>query len=367
VTGQFDRRTFLHKGGIGLGGSILLGGSLLAACGGDDDTASSGGGGSSSGGGETDLGTLDYQLSWIKNVEFAGEYIADDKGYYADGGFSKVNFIAGGPDVQQDSVVNAGRALVGVSSPDITGPAILQGAKLVAIGAIYQKNPFAVMSLKSKPIKTAEEMKGKKIGVQAVNEPIWNAFLKANDIKASDVDKVPVQFDPQPLVAGDVDGWFSFFTNEPNLLRKQGVATEVFLLADQNYPLVSEIQIVRTDSLTDDAKRAKVKAALLGDIKGWRASVKDPGLGAKLAVENYGKSQGLDEQEQTWESQDQNTLVLTDDTKTNGLFTITDELIDASLHTLSLGGVTIAKDKLFDLSLLAEVYDENPDLKASPV
>ena len=65
-------------------------------------------------------------------------------------------------------------------------------------------------------------MKGKKIGVQAVNEPVWNAFLKAAKIDPGDVTKVPAQFDPQPLVAGEVDGWFSFFTNEPNLLQHAG-------------------------------------------------------------------------------------------------------------------------------------------------
>ena len=51
--------------------------------------------------------------------------------------------MAGGPNVSQDSVVAAGKALVGISSPDITGAAILKGAPLVIIGAQYQKNPFA--------------------------------------------------------------------------------------------------------------------------------------------------------------------------------------------------------------------------------
>ena len=39
-------------------------------------------------------------------------------------------------------------------------------------------------------------MIGKKIGVQATNEAVWNAFLKANNIDPSKINKVPVQFDP---------------------------------------------------------------------------------------------------------------------------------------------------------------------------
>ncbi len=62
------------------------------------------------------------------------------------------------------------------------------------------------------------EFFGKKIGVQAANEPIWKTFLKANNLDASKITKVPVQFDPTPLAQKQVDGWLSYVTNEPNLL-----------------------------------------------------------------------------------------------------------------------------------------------------
>jgi len=331
---------------------------LLAACG-DDKTSPS----TSSSGGAKSLGALSYQLSWVKNVEFAGAYVADTKGYYTAAGFGSVNLMAGGPNVSQDAVVASGKALIGISSPDITAAAILKGAGLMLIGAQYQKNPFAIMSLATKPINTPQDMIGKKIGVQATNEPVWNAFLKANSIDPSKITKVPAQFDPSPLVSKEVDGWFSFFTNEPNLLKTKGVDTAVMLLNDHGYPMVSEVYVVKKSSLTSD--RDKVKAALIGDIKGWTDSVADPKLGANLAATKYGKDLGLDEAEQTLESTAQNTVVSTADTKANGLFTITDALIDETIKTLALGGVTIAKEQLFDLSVLKEVYTENPSLKGT--
>ena len=134
-------------------------------------------------------------------------------------GFSSVELLSGGPTVQQDAVVQSGKAFACISAPDITSSAINNGADLKIIGAQYQKNPFAVMSLKKSPIKTPDDMIGKKIGVQATNEAVWAAFLKANDIDPSKIDKVPVQFNPEPLAKGTVDGWFSFFTNEPNTLK----------------------------------------------------------------------------------------------------------------------------------------------------
>ena len=350
-----DRRQFLQRTALGAAGLAVAGSGL--------STVWSGLGASGAGAATADYGELVFQLSWVKNVEFAGSYIADTKGYYKKQGFSSVELLSGGPTVQQDAVVQSGKAFACISAPDITSSAINNGADLKIVGAQYQKNPFCVMSLKKSPIKTPEDMIGKKIGVQATNEAVWAAFLKANDIDPSKINKIPVQFDPTPLAKGEVDGWFSFFTNEPNLLKTKGVDTAIMLLNDHGYPMVSETYAVKKSTLTGD--RAKLKAALIGDIKGWTDSLADPKAGAALAATKYGKDLGLDEAEQVLESTAQNTVVSTADTKANGLFTITDELIDETIKTLALGGIAITKDKLFDLSVLKEVYAENPSLKGS--
>ncbi len=361
---QFDRRVFLRRGVTGAAGLVVVGGplsALLAACGSDDDSSSS----DTSSGGAVDFGTLDFQLSWIKNVEFAGEYIADTKGYFTDAGFSGVNLISGGANVTQDAVVNSGTAFVCYSAPDITASAIAEGAELIALGALYQKNPFAVMSLASNPIATPEDMVGKKIGVQSTNETVWSLFLAANDLDPSSIEKVPAQFDPTPLVNGEVDGWFSFITNEPNVLKVQGIETVTFLLNDYNYPLVSQILVVRKESVENE--RDAVKAMLVACIKGWRDSLVDPSEGAELAANVYGADLELDAEEQTLESEAQNELILTADTEVNGILTMTDELMAETMGTIELAGIDVTQDELFDLSVLAEVYEENPDLKASPV
>jgi ABC-type nitrate/sulfonate/bicarbonate transport system substrate-binding protein len=367
VAAPLDRRQFLGRGLVAGAGLVVVGGgasSLLAACSSDKKSTTSTGTTVASGGGTpADLGTLDYQLSWIKNVEFAGAYIADTDGLYTAQGFSKVNLLSGGPNVTQDAVVDSGGAFVGISAPDITASGIVNnGNKLIAVAALFQKNPFCVMSLATNPLPDPQSMIGKKIGVQSVNEPVWTAFLKANEIDPSSITLVPAQFNPQPLADGEVDGWFSFVTNEPNLLKEQGIDTVNFLLNDYKYPLVSQIYIVQTDTLTKE--RDKLKAFLTAEIKGWHAALKDPARGANLAVTKYGADQGLTESEQVLESKAQNALILDERTKTDGIMTVTQDQIDENIATLALSGIDIEGSKLFDLSVLAEVYDENPDLKA---
>ncbi len=365
---SLDRRSFLRRGALGGAGAVLLAGggmsALLAACGSSsksDSTSTA----TTTASGPPNYGELKFQLSWVKDVEFAGEYIADTNGYYKQVGFSSVNLLTGGPDVQQDAVVASGKALACISSPDITSAAINNGADLVTIGAQYQKNPFAIMSLAKSPIKTPQDMIGKRIGVQATNNPVWAAFLKANNIDPTKIDKVVVQFDPSPLAQGTVDGWFAFITNEPNLLAAKGVKTYTFLLNDFGYPLVSETYVVRKSTIA--SSRDEIKALLKAEIMGWQQALKNPALGAQLTVDTYGKSLGNTVPEQTLESISQNKLIVSPDTEANGIFTLTPTIIAKTIHTLGLAGISITAEKLFDTSVIDEVYAENPSLKAYTV
>ncbi|MCW2603255.1 MAG: hypothetical protein JWN61_1390 [Pseudonocardiales bacterium] len=350
-----DRRRVLFAG-AGLGALALVS-PILAACGGSDGESEGGG----STGGPADFGKLTIRLSWIKNAEFSGEYIADTNGYYTKEGFSSVELISGGASATpQDTDVASGVALVGISGPDITGAAIAAGAPIKIIGAQYQKNPFCVMSMADKPILKPQDMYGKKIGVQATNESVWASFLSAAKLDASKITKVTVEFDPLPLTQGAVDGWFSFVTNEPNALKVEGFDTKYFLLADHGYPLVSETFMVLQSTI--DKKRDLLKAFLRAEVLGWTESLKDPSMGAKLAATKYGKDLGLDADEQTLESAAQNKLILTADTKKNGLFTITEELMKENIATLNGGGLKLKESDVFDLSILEEIYKEDPSL-----
>ncbi len=340
-----------RRGLLTAGALALAGVPLLAACGSDDKK--------SSGSGSKDYGNLAIQLSWIKNIEFGGEYFADSKGYYKAAGFSGVTLIAG--PTSAESVVTGKKALVGLSAPPTTAAAINAGAPLKIIGATFQKNPFCITSLKKTNIATPQDMAGKKIGVQAPNTEIFNGFLKANNIDPKSLTVVPVQFDPTVLTTGDVEGFVSYLTNEPITLAEEGNEVVTVGFADNGLPLVAETFTVLQDSIDND--RDKLKAFLKAEIQGWTDALKDPAATAKIAVETYGKDQKLKAEEQTKEATAQQKLVQSPDTDANGLFTMTDALIKENIDALAKSGTSIKAETLFDLSLLQEVYSENATLK----
>jgi ABC-type nitrate/sulfonate/bicarbonate transport system substrate-binding protein len=380
VAYPIDRRTFLSTL-TGVGALVIGGPALLEACSSSSKsssssssssatattaaagaTATTAAASSSSTAAPGSLGTLSFMASWVPDVETGGEYIAISKGYWTQQGFSSVNLIPGGPNATpQETMVQTGKALIAVSSFDSTAAAIEKGFGLVVIGAQYQKNPFAIMSPATKPILTPQQMIGKKIGIQSDNDAVWAAFLKANNISMSQLTTVPVGFDPTPLTQGTVDAWFSFIDNEPIELMDKGFATKTFLLADFNYPEIGNVYICTKDSLS--TARDKVKAAMIGDILGWKDALTNPTEAANLAVQ---KGQGLTFKDELLQANIQNTeLMAIGDALTSGLFYVTPASQTASCKTIALGGTNVTPSQCFDMSLLDEIYSD-PTLKATP-
>jgi ABC-type nitrate/sulfonate/bicarbonate transport system substrate-binding protein len=377
VVHPIDRRTFLRRGVRGVGGAAALGlagPALLEACsssskssssattaasGGSSTTASGGGAATTAAPGS--LGALNFIGPWVPDVETGGEYVAESKGFWTQQGFSSVTITPSGPNAPaQEQVISTGKGLVAVTSLDSTAAAIQKGLPIVVIGAQYQKNPFAIMSAATKPIRTPQDMIGKKIGVQSPNDAVWAAFLKANNIDPSKVNKVTVQFDPTPLTQGQVDGWFSFITNEPIELKLKSFNTYNFLLADFNYPEAGNAYICTTDNLKSN--RNKVKAAMIGDILGWKETLTNPNEAAQLAVQ---KGQGLTMQAELLQAYAQAPLIVTSDSQAHGLFYMTPDFQAANIKTLSLGGASVTASQLFDMSLLDEIY-QDASLKSVP-
>jgi hypothetical protein len=132
--------------------------------------------------------------------------------------------------------------------------------------------------------------------------------------------------------------------------------------ADNGLPMTSETFTVLQETI--DTKRDMLKAFLTAEVRGWTDAVADPAGSAKLVIDTYGKDLGLDLAGQTEQATAQNQLVTSPDTQANGLLSLTAALRDNVIKTLGNMGITITADDLFDMSLLDEVYTENPGLKA---
>lgn len=322
-----DRRIFLRRAGA-LGAGLVLGagrGALRAAA------------------AAPPLGRIAYQLGWVKNFQFAGEYFADARGYYRRFGV-EVDLLSGGPTVNIEPAVMSGKALVGQSMPDLLATANAKGASLRIIAACYQRNVSAIISLARTPLVEPRDMIGKRIGVQITNLVIWHAFLRLNGIAQAAVTTVPVQFDLTPLATGEVDGFFGEVIDDAVELRESGVAIHIMPFADFGYHMLTATYEVTTASLADPERRSQLVAFMKGDLLGWRDVLRDPAGAARLTVERYGRQNGLDYRRQEASCIVQNEFIVSPETAQHGLFWMSPQRVDQTLAALDAAGVHARAD-----------------------
>lgn len=319
---------------------VGLSSSLLEACSASSPSAAS----------ASSLQTMSYQLSWVKDAEFAGTFLSDKLGYYKNNGLA-VNILAGGAAVTPEPVVVSGKALVASSTADSTASAINQGAPLKIIGVRYQKSPFCIISLAGKPIDTPTGLYGKKLGVSAANQVTWKTFVKVANLDVSKINVVPVQFDPTPLATGEVDAWLGFITSEPGQLEVKGVKVSTFLLADFGYSVYTDVYEVTDDTLKN--KQKELVAFMKAEKQGWTYNFNHIQQGTDVAMQ-YATSSGLQPSQQLLENQAQKPLFYTPYTEAHGLFTMNPLDIETNIKTLSIGGIK-ADAAMFTDQILTQI------------
>jgi len=308
-----------------------------------------------------DYGPLSLQLSFVKNTQNAGEYMADSEGFYTEAGFESVTLVAG-PTAVEASVATE-KSNVGFSTALGTATAITQeDMPLKIIGSVYAQNAFTIMSMEGEnAIEQPADLAGKRIGVTAgTARSLVEAFATANDVDPAEITFVPAEGNTALLTSGEVDGYFGLETNELLVLQLAGEKVVSLPLATNGLPLAGTSFVVTQDAIEND--RELVKAFLVAEIRGWAAAIADPDAGAELAISTYGKDLGLNPAKEKAQAKAQVANVLTPEAEKSGLFLLTKEQMTANIEALELVGIDIAAKDLFDMTLLQEVYDENPDL-----
>ena len=158
------------------------------------------------------LQPVEMQLGWLGGGNQLGEAAAIQLGYFAEEGID-LRIVPGGPNNDGIAGVASGRSAVGqVSSSPSLMLAVSQDLPIRCFAISAQKHPYAFFSLPKNPVRTAADMRGKKVGIQATAAVLLRAMLKKNNIDPKDVQVVIIGSDMTPIMTGQVDvvtGWLT--------------------------------------------------------------------------------------------------------------------------------------------------------------
>ena len=262
------------------------------------------------------LKRVSVQLGWIKNVQFGGLFVADQRGWFAQEGLD-VTFISGGAGIEPINIVRANPTYIGVtSSSGALINAVSRGAKLKALGAFYQKHPNAFVMLDDSPIKTYRDFEGRRIGVQAEGEHYLQALAAVHGLQMSKINVVRVGFDPTPLLTGQIDAYMAWIISQPYRIEKAGKKWRALLLADNPGLTFYAMVAFATDQMIKEQPDV-IEGFLRASLRGWQAVVDNPDEAARIVVEKYLPGGDLDAER--WTAKLANPIIVSDDTKKHGL------------------------------------------------
>jgi NitT/TauT family transport system substrate-binding protein len=229
---------------------------------------------------------LTVGLGYIPSVQFAQFYLADQAGYYRDAGLD----VTLQNNIDPDLITLLGQGAVDIGSGDGTSviPAVSQGIPVVYTSTIYGQFPSIVVANAASGIKTAADLRGKRIGIPGKYGSSWimlQALLGSASLTPDDVDIVlyPDFGQATALQQGVVDAATGFANNEPVVLKQAGIDT-VVLTVDSIVPLPGPGLVTGTATLA--AKGDALRAFTAATLRAMDEIAADPqkGLDATFSV-----------------------------------------------------------------------------------
>jgi NitT/TauT family transport system substrate-binding protein len=261
----------LHRGIVtGLVG-IIVSGMLLAGCG--TEPAPSGQTGQ--------MDKVKLQLKWLHQAQFAGFYVAADKGYYAEQNI-EVELLPGGPDVVPSQKVQTGAADVGI---DWVGSLLAnrdKGQPIVDIFQHYQTSGLYLISKKTTGINGPADLKGKKVGVwTGGNEFEFRALMDKygydNSIDNNrDMTVIKQGFEMESFLNDQLDAASAMVYNEYPVVLEAGVKPEeinIINYNDEGVGMLEDHVFVTEDTMKN--RRDVLVRFLAASQKGWIDAVKN--------------------------------------------------------------------------------------------
>ncbi|WP_158861700.1 ABC transporter substrate-binding protein [Leifsonia sp. AG29] len=302
-----------------------------------------------------------YQLSWLKITQFGGFFAADKEKFFSDEGIEPT-FTAGGSNILAWQQVANGTALLGDEDNTLLLEAIAKGEPLVAIGAVFQKSPMAIMSLADKPISSAKDLEGKTIAYPDNGIAQLKSALQADGVDVSKVTIVPAGADPTQLVTHQVAGYGGYATSQGASLEVQGLKVKYLYVDDiTKVPSYGNVIVTTKANLADPAKRKTIEKFMTAAVKGYEWMNAHPEDAAKIVVNDVNPTGGLKLSTETQTAKIQASLI---ESKT-GVLRVSAEQMQAFIDSLVAAGTLTkkldAKD-VVDPTVLDAVYGDKTSL-----
>jgi len=236
---------------------------------------------------------LTLQLKWVTQAQFAGYFVAKDKGFYKDEKLD-VTIKPGGPDVAPPQVIAGGGADVVVDWMPSALATREKGVPLVNIAQVFKRSGMMLTCRKDSGIKTPADFKGKTLGVWfGGNEYPFLSWMDKLKYKASgpgaDITVLKQGFNVDPILQKQAACISTMTYNEYWQVIDAGMKPAdliVFKYEDQGVATLEDGLYTLDAKLKDAAMVDKLARFVRASMKGWDYAIKHQPEAVKIVLAN---------------------------------------------------------------------------------
>lgn len=229
---------------------------------------------------EVEKTDISVRLKWLHQTQFAGIYVAEREGYYAE---ENLNVSLDTVDFAQQLAhekVMAGENTFGIGTPDELILARQQGYPVRAIAVIYRLNPLVYTAPGDSGISTPQDLIGHSIGLgPGQGTWLYAAMMGRLGIDRSQIEEIETTTYDIYECWSLADACVDYATNGPVRVRFDGGTVNIIWPSDYGINFYADV-LFTTDEFI--AQNPDVVARFVrATLRGWNKAVEDPELGTE--------------------------------------------------------------------------------------
>jgi signal transduction histidine kinase/ABC-type nitrate/sulfonate/bicarbonate transport system substrate-binding protein len=248
-----------------------------------------------------ELKKVTLQLSWFDQFQFAGYYVAKEKGYYEELGLDveikPFQFGIDIPKLVNDSKIDfaIGRETLILEKEE--------NPNIVALYAMFQATPLVLLSTKESQINEISDFKNKKImtTIDDASEVSLKAMLISNKINLIDLDFIKHSHNIDDLLNKKTDIISAYISKSPYLLHEKNIEYNIFDPKEYGFDLYSDFLFTNKNLINKNNQL--VNSFKKASLKGWEYAYSNIEDTADLILNNY-NSQNLIKEELVFEGKE---------------------------------------------------------------
>ena len=225
------------------------------------------------------------QLQWVTQAQFAGYYVALDKGWYAEEGID-LTIIPGGPDQGPVDLIASGTRDFATTLLADLATAVEDGKPVIGISQVQQKNGLMLIAKKDSGIHSPTDFYSKKVGVWLGSwQTQFDALVAQQGLTAQDFSLVSQGYTMDSFLNGELDVASAMIYNEYHVVLESGYQPEEITIIDYaDYGLDFP-----GDTLFTSQKMARENPDLCigmvrASLKGWQYAIENPEEAADIVL-----------------------------------------------------------------------------------